>query len=239
MLGCGGSHAWVHSWCQDGGQLCRTCSQSLSPPLPGPVLAASTTVHPRCGCPWPLPRPRRSSPRAQASAVSTSKQPGGAGCMGGPPELLGHSQERGVCLSQGKMVWTGTGTEENRDWGVGIQQGPARGCRASFRDIQLCSSSFLLLFSAHACPLLCPLFLSFLLQAAPNGSCLVSAWALHACAPSWHDAPAGAGTALHPPCCPLHPSRCPIPQLSPLSPACGTPACSPHFQHPPQGDGAL
>lgn len=51
--------------------------------------------------------------------------------MGGPPGLLGRSQECGVCLSQGKMVWTGTGIEENHDWGVGIQQGPARGCRAS------------------------------------------------------------------------------------------------------------
>lgn len=52
--------------------------------------------------------------------------------MGGPPGLLGPSQERGVCLSQGKTVWTGTGAKENRDWGAGIQQGPARGSRASF-----------------------------------------------------------------------------------------------------------
>ncbi|KAI6077513.1 FH1/FH2 domain-containing protein 1 [Aix galericulata] len=42
-------------------------------------------------------------------------------------------------------------------------------------------SSPLLLFFGHADSLLCPLFLSFLLQAAPTCPCLVSAQALHAC----------------------------------------------------------
>ena len=50
--------------------------------FPDPVPLVSTAAHPACGWPWPPPQPRRSSPRAWASAASTSKQLGGTGCTG-------------------------------------------------------------------------------------------------------------------------------------------------------------
>lgn len=106
-------------------------------------------------------------------------------------------------------------TGEKRDRAAGICEGPAGGSGASFERIQLCCSSSSLFLSAHACPLLCPLFLSFLLQAAPNCPSLVSPQALHACASSRCDAVAGAGTAL-PHSLPLAPTSLSPSSVSPL-----------------------
>uniref|UniRef100_A0A663MQJ8 Formin homology 2 domain containing 1 n=1 Tax=Athene cunicularia TaxID=194338 RepID=A0A663MQJ8_ATHCN len=116
----------------------------------------------------------------------------------------------------------------------GGRGGLARGSRASFGRTQLCSSSSSLLLSAHACPLLCLLFLSFLLQAAPNCPCLVSAWALHACAPSQGDAPVGAGTAL-PHLLPLAPTLLPPVLFTPLHALPAGPQPSPTITSIPHG----
>lgn len=58
-------------------------------------------------------------------------------------------------------VWTGTRAGDKHHGGAGTEEGPPGGSRASFRHPQLCSSSSSLLLSAHACPLLCPLFSIF------------------------------------------------------------------------------
>lgn len=65
-----------------------------------------------------------------------------------------------------------------------VQPGLSQHHLAPLGHARLFSSSIsspLLLFSGRADSLLCPLFLSFLLQAAPTCPCLVSAQALHAC----------------------------------------------------------
>lgn len=82
--------------------------------------------------------------------------------------------------------WGGTGEGGMCEGAAGIK-GSSQGLQGILRACTALLQFLLILLFAHACPLLCPLFLSFLLQAAPNCPCLVSAWALHVCAPSQHD----------------------------------------------------
>lgn len=89
-------------------------------------------------------------------------------------------------FSRGEAVWEGTGAGEMYEGAAGVK-GSSQGLQGTLQACTVLLQRLLILLSAHACPLLCPLFLSFLLQAAPNCPCLVSAWALHVLAPSQHD----------------------------------------------------
>lgn len=98
-----------------------------------------------------------------------------------------HRVPAGGHLSQGgtgDVAGFGQDAQARRGQSEVAQPGLSQHHLAPLGHARLFSSSIsspLLLFSGHADSLLCPLFLSFLLQAAPTCPCLVSAQALHAC----------------------------------------------------------
>lgn len=108
--------------------------------------------------------------------MSTSKEPGGAGCTEIPQgSRMGcircvHPRAHSA-FPPGETVWEGTGAGEMYEGAAGIK-GSSQGLQGILRVCTALLQLLLILLSAHACPLLCPLFLSFLCR-------------LHQTAPVW------------------------------------------------------